>query len=61
MTPSVPVRVPGHRLQGDDQHPERGLHHVSEDEAVQIIRGMVAELDEAHREEVRTLTEDASD
>lgn len=52
---NVPVRLPGHRLQGEGQHPERGLYHVSDDEAVQLIRGMVAEMDEPYREELREL------
>ncbi|UBF22336.1 hypothetical protein HRTV-11_gp79 [Halorubrum virus HRTV-11] len=40
----VPIRIPGHRLHGEDQYPEKGLYHVSEDEAEQIIRGMVIEM-----------------
>ncbi|UBF22444.1 hypothetical protein HCTV-15_gp77 [Haloarcula virus HCTV-15] len=40
----VPIRIPGHRLHGERQYPEKGLYHVSEDEAEQIIRGMVIEM-----------------
>lgn len=57
MTSDVPIRIPGHRLSGEDQHPYRGLYHVSDDEAVHIIRGMVAAMDEQSREEVRELCE----
>lgn len=50
--PTVPVRIPGHRLFGENQKPGSGMHRVTEDEAVQIIRGMVGELGDEKREEV---------